>query len=143
MRRLSSNRGDTLVEVLLAIAIVSLVLSASFASARQSLLNTQRSQERAEAARYVEQQLERLKVAADNPETDLFNAGVTGPYCIDTSLNHPNGECSTGIDGRYKLSITRSTVSPGQYRFLVRAHWTQIGGENEEEVNNYYKIYPR
>ncbi|MDZ7744362.1 MAG: prepilin-type N-terminal cleavage/methylation domain-containing protein [Candidatus Saccharibacteria bacterium] len=143
-----SERGDTIVEVLIAIAIVSLVLGGAYVSARRSLQMNQRAAERVEASKVVEQQLEKLKTVAAQPDNDLFASDTTEPYCIDGSLVRQDNlnECRFGPDdggsGRYQVQIFRDSSSDGRYVFNVRAQWDRLGGGDPQMLNAYYRVYP-
>ena len=140
LKRLGS-RGDTIVEVLLAIAVVSAVLSGAFVSANHSFNNTRQSQERGEANEQVEGQVERLKQAVKNDPT-FFTAG--GTYCLDDALARraiTDAVCKVGSGGRYQLSIERAGNS-----FAAMARWDRFGGGTstggQEEVKMVYRLYP-
>lgn len=62
MRR---QRGDTIVEVMIAAAIIGLVIAISYATSSRALRAGRQAQERTEAYKYVESQLEQLKLMAD------------------------------------------------------------------------------
>jgi type II secretory pathway pseudopilin PulG len=140
MKKLSI-KGDTIIEVLLAIAIVSLVLSGAYASARRSLVITQQNQERGEAIKLVEQQLERLKTKSSDPTKAIFAPGLTGPYHIVDNGTIVPGEGGFGIGNRYVIGITRKD-SAGTYIFVVRGHWNRFGDNAESEMTMYYRVYP-
>ena len=57
----SSQRGDTIVEVLIAMAVASSVLGITYATMNRNLLITRGAQERTEAAKLAQGQLEILK----------------------------------------------------------------------------------
>lgn len=78
--------GDTIVEVLLAMAIVGLVLGGAFVSANHSLANSRQAQERGEALKIAESQIEQIKqYAKDSTKKKIFDR--TQNFCIDTSGN--------------------------------------------------------
>jgi type II secretory pathway pseudopilin PulG len=141
-RRLSSlsrnSRGDTIVEVLLAIAIVSSVLGGAFVSASHSLRGTQVSQERGEALQLVEGQLERLKAAVSDDATDDAIFGFVGDFCIDdTLIPRNNAICNQGPSGRYRLFIRRVGDT-----FTASARWDKTGGgAAQETVSIVYRTY--
>lgn len=56
-----SNRGDTIVEVLIAIAVMSAVLSTAYGITNNSVKSNQESQEHGVALKLAESQLEQLK----------------------------------------------------------------------------------
>jgi hypothetical protein len=56
-----NSAGDTIVEVLIAVAVVSLVLGAAFAVVNRTLHNAQQAREHTEALNLLQGQLERVK----------------------------------------------------------------------------------
>lgn len=148
-----AQRGDTIVEVLLAIAVVSGVLGGAYVSATKSLNNNRQAQERGEATKFVESQIERLKVAASDPTKGISSNDV---FCIDTGINRIDFDssmtdmpslladtptiypaaCNGNSGVQYGLSIVRS----GQ-TFTVRARWDGANGNNRDEVAIVYRLY--
>ena len=127
--------GDTIVEVLLAIAVVSSVLGGAFVSANRSLRGTQVSSERGEALKLVEGQLESLKAALkDKTKADLIYLPATGDFCLDgnadVEANVSLATCNVGPAGRYGLAINRSNTDT----FTASATWDKIGGSNQPET---------
>jgi prepilin-type N-terminal cleavage/methylation domain-containing protein len=152
MMKKLTQQGDTIIEVLVVIAIVALVLGGAYASARRSFITTQQTQERSEAAKYSEEQLERLRVAADDPDNAIFGSAGSSAFClISTGETRTAGSapCGVGTDNRYKLSITRTqaTVNGGtHYTFRVRTTWDLVGANDirdTDEINMYYRIHPK
>lgn len=81
--------GDTIVEVLIATAIVSLILSGAYATSTRSLKTTRQAEERVEALKYTESQVERLRIAStivgpNCSSTDIFCATVAD-FCFDNT----------------------------------------------------------
>lgn len=71
MRKLFRNqRGDTIAEVMICIAIISLMLAAAFALTNQNQTNARQAQERSEATRIADKHLELLKAYADLYQID-------------------------------------------------------------------------
>lgn len=139
------NRGDTIVEVLLAIAVVSAVLGGAYVATNRSLGGVRQSQERGEALKFVEGQLERLKEAAQTdpalPANDVFITS-TNPFCLNNSLavqNPGSASCNQGTDSRYHLEIERS-LADDTYTFTARATWTRLGGA-QDELELIYRTY--
>lgn len=151
MRLKRSISGDTIVEVMLAIAVTSAVLAGAFVAVNRSLKAARSAQERGEAIKVAEAQIERLKylsVEGDNAATLLSN----GPYCINSALevitvtDVSNGEADPvgcKSSGRYVASITRSgTVHE------IRVLWENVTGSNTvasypgfDEIKMYYRVY--
>jgi len=69
----SMQRGDTIVEVLISMAVVGIVLAGAFGSANRSLRGSQQAQERTEAVKYSESQMELLKSVAVSSPSAVFS----------------------------------------------------------------------
>lgn len=155
--------GDTIVEVLIAITVASTILTGAFVSARHSLTGTRQSQERVEALKVAEEQLEKLREISANPGNYFTNSSAMyNATCIDTSSppmvhtlapiysasseNFGNGAAhpaacirsSSGV--MYYPVIQRSAVSGG-YTFIVIVHWDKVGGGSVEELTLAYRLY--
>jgi type II secretory pathway pseudopilin PulG len=132
------SKGDTIVEVMLAIAIVSAVLGGAFVSSNKSLQGARQSQERSEAMKLLEGQLERMKQLSSTPGNNLFTQSAQ--FCVnDTPAVRPISDtvaCRQGTDGRYAMSITRNANT-----FTALATWDRIGG-GQDRVQLIYRIYP-
>lgn len=85
--------GDTIVEVLIVLAVLGLALSISYATANRSLLNARQGEETAQATRYAQSQIEALRILApqgttntlspyyvQNPNENIFSQSNT--FCI-------------------------------------------------------------
>jgi hypothetical protein len=144
LRKLT-NCGDTIIEVLVCIAILMAVLSGAYLTANRSLENFRHSQERLEATKLAESQIEKIKQVVSEPLNgrlfDLPNAGdrVGRPFCLsDTGLVptkrdlnwsampslatdplsgslYPSPQCFN-IQGRYNLSIVYTQTDTDSYR---------------------------
>ena len=150
MRKLS-EAGDTIVEVLVAIGVISVVLGSAYVMTNRSLQGTRDSQERVNATKLVESQIEELKsVAASNPDA-IFGSGTPPSYCmsgpdasnklnvtpstddlckVDTTGTH------TGVEPVFNLAITRSGNT-----FTVKADWVSVRGDATNEVLMKYRVY--
>jgi len=139
MRRLlpwRAQQGDTIVEVLIAIAVVSLVLTAAYAITNKNTIAIQTNQERVQAQHLVESQIEALR---SNKGITITNSSIDN--CFD-GLNQASGaSCTvqaTGSGADYELNI----VGPTGGVYTVSAKWTSIGGhtDNDSNVTMYYRV---
>lgn len=127
--RIASNRGDTIVEVLIAIAVVSLVLAGAFVSSNRSLKATRTAQERGEALKLAESQVEQIKLAADNKTLDVF--GVSN-FCIGASP-YTSPPCTSSAGVAYKTTVIHTS---GSHDFVVQVTWDALaGGTNNVELD--------
>jgi prepilin-type N-terminal cleavage/methylation domain-containing protein len=131
-----NQRGDTIVEVLIAIAVISLVLAGAYATVRKSTATMQDTQERGEAQKLVEGQLELMRhyYAAKSAS---FPA--SGDWCLgqDGSINAGNAfnnVCISTDPAAYKTTIKPA----GAGTYAVSATWDSLTG-NTSNVTMYYR----
>lgn len=137
-RRLFSkldSAGDTIVEVLLAIAIVSVTLGAAYVAANRSLRATRLSQERGEALKYAESQVEMLRAYITHNDDRSPAQGTD--KCITGVTSVSNTPCKKGPDNRYSISTSYLTTAPATYR--INVIWDAYGGGEEQKVTLYYR----
>lgn len=134
-----TNKGDTIIEVLLAITVVSAVLGGAYVSANRSVNAGRQAQERAEATKYVEKQIESLKAVASSPSVNIYD-GVPSQFCITGALlevNATSPQCRQGTDSRYQISVERT----GPNTFKIRNQWDRVGGGGTEQIEMFYRVY--
>src|SRR5437868_4001892 len=80
------HRGDTIVEVLVVLAVLGLAIGISFATANRSLLATRAAQENSQATSYLQSQVEELRyLAPASSGQNIFQNGKF--FCVDTATN--------------------------------------------------------
>lgn len=145
LRRLG-EAGDTLVEVLMAIAVLGLALAGAFVTTNHSLLATRGSQERENGMKLVESQLEQVKnLALTNPNA-VFGTGVPASFCVNSSgavVASTNAGCAmnasgvaTTVEPVYHLSITQDDNT-----FTIVNRWTDVSGRQQDSVQMAYRVY--
>ena len=137
-----AQKGDTIVEVLVAIAVASLVLAAAFAATRQGQLTSQRTDERGQATKVLEQQTELLKFESN--KDDIYALATGSGNCINPSTFALEENTVCTIDGRYDVWFSRI----GDNTFQIQVEWDRLGGNEgtgtiRENATNYYKVYKR
>lgn len=158
LHRFNSQRGDTIVEVLISIAIISSVMAGAFVAANRSLDQARQSQERSEASEILKAQTELLKVAIKDPTKRISDTTTPSRFCLDSTTNRNNlgngspptlaadnfasyGPCKFGTDGRYNVAIERVTVAPAVYDYILTARWESFGLNGRDEVKYSYRAY--
>lgn len=143
------NRGVTIIEVLLTIAIAGAVLGGAYASANRSLSGTMMSKERTEGLQFAQEQLEMLKSALLTPDKKAMIVSLpeNREFCMTTNTwveeNAKQGDgswsaaCLRGPDGRYRMFIQKESDE----KFTIKAAWDRIGGGEEQHVTIVYKAY--
>jgi len=144
MRRLKSlnNRGDTIVEVMIVLAVLGLAIGISFATANSSLLATRGAQENAQATAILQGQIESLRYmipdSASNPDKNVLR---TGDYCITddykVTTDATDSRCTVS-DGRYHIVINYSSTTG---TFTLTNTWDDIRGDGQDKVTLVYRLY--
>jgi type II secretory pathway pseudopilin PulG len=75
-----SNKGDTIVEFMLALSVLGLIIVGGYSIATRSLNGVRVSQERGEALKIAEAQIEtvRQKISSTDNYADILNGGFAG-----------------------------------------------------------------
>lgn len=134
--RFKNQRGDTIVEVLIAVAVLSAVLATSYAIVGRNTKSYQQVNEHTEALKLAETQLERLGSIAKGDDTGLKDSVFTGtaPFCIGAGTVTA-GNCTAGPDGRYRVRVER----PNPDRFEAVVEWDGINS-GTDRVSLSYRI---
>ena len=149
-----NTRGDTIVEVLIALAVCSLLLGGAFATTTRSLAGARQSQERGEALKIAESQAEALR-SMPSPGT------ATAPFCFDPAtfatilIPATPGIASTAagdqtakyagypagcVSGFFHISIVRP-IPATLNKFDIRVRWDRAGGGGAEELIITYAAF--
>lgn len=155
-----TERGDTIVEVLIAIAIISSILSGAYIVVNKSLIAGREAQERGNALKLSEGQLERLKsLSSSNPDklfntTDAIFTDASLSFCVNDAnelvpakLGNDavtDAACKVGADGNptteepmYKLYIKRESM----HTFILTTKWSSLKNFEDNSVQLIYKAY--
>lgn len=139
------ERGDTIVEVIIVIAVVSLILAGGFVTTNHSLQSTRDAQERGSSLKLAESQMEQIKDLAETNPDLLFGAGAPTPFCISDMgavVAASSAECAmdtvgspTSTEPIFHVSITRSINL-----FTVDNTWTSPRGD-ANSLKLEYRLY--
>ena len=150
MKWLRSQRGDTIAEVLICIAVLSFILSISYGLANRSSLAVRQSQERSEAQKISEAQIESLKAYLSDPNHTVPATsadGTSNAFCLKNGaivsvpdVNNLPADCSAGTQdtpgvGRYKTYIVLYNGS-----YTSKTSWPKVTG-GSDQVTFAYKVY--
>ncbi len=140
--RMRNQDGDTIVEVIIAAAIVGLMLVVSFTIANASFKQIRMTQERGEAQRFAQSQVEQLDPLIKNNPVYLTSspAGVPYPFCFDnsgTAYTAGANDCKQGTDQRYVISISHPPGAVNNTYFQVSVSWDGISGRSEKLTLDY------
>lgn len=163
------QRGDTIVEVLIAVAVVTSVLAGAFTVSQASTLAVRDSQERGEALQLLQGQVELVRAAAlkeTSDATGIYGKAPIKYFCMRESdrtrsnfslntypaLNADNfassvygSDCqkiktAAGAQTRYNIAITYDEPG-GSKVFTFTNRWHGVDGKKKEQVM-MYRIHP-
>jgi prepilin-type N-terminal cleavage/methylation domain-containing protein len=151
--RTLDRRGDTIVEVLVVLAVLGLAIGISFATANRSLLATRAAQENSQATSYLQSQVEELRyLAPASSGQNIFQNGKF--FCIDIATN----TVITGFTGAFtQASLTNYAnypancvqsfyhysiaYSPTDDTFTLRAYWDDVQGQGQDTATINYRVH--
>lgn len=140
MRHHLTQNGDTIVEVLIVIAIISLVLVGAYISTNRNIASTQDAQERTQAVKLVQTQIEYLRTATSPAGTCYAFAVAGGAIGVQRNdgciVNSSDVKAGSGEEPAYTLTIS-SPDPAGTY--TVKAVWDSITGTGQNNVTMYYQ----
>ncbi|HSW75133.1 MAG TPA: prepilin-type N-terminal cleavage/methylation domain-containing protein [Candidatus Saccharimonadales bacterium] len=147
-----AQRGDTIVEVLISIAIVSLILGGAYVTTNNSLRSTRAAEERSTALKLVQGQLELIKsmMASSAGATALTSAPpmfcvvpntIAGAQPSTPSSSSANCKVSSGgvpttVEPIYNLQVVQS----GNL-FTVTNKWDSVVNNGQDNVQMTYRVY--
>lgn len=125
------ERGDTIVEVMFAIAVLGSVLGTAYVVIGRNVKTNQASQERSAAVKVAESQLERLKVkVAADPDVLLISN-----FCMnDSNLTSLAGTAACKLDG----GSNPTTEEPGYAVVITNLNGIAVGSDSRAGAK--YKI---
>lgn len=143
----TEQRGDTIIEVLISIAVASLVLASAYAISNRNLVTTQDTQEHSQALQIVQQQIEGLRALAATPGVTLVTT-FPPSQCVDLSgtpvasttacqITSASSSCvpATASAACYKIAITQLLSDV----YHVAVTWPSVNG-NTASVSMDYGI---
>ena len=136
-------KGQTLIEVLVALAVAALIISALSIAVLSSLNNAIFSKNQNLASQYAQEGMEIMR-RLKNSEWTVFNAYTTGDYCLDggsTSLRARQGDkCGQNIDIFMREVFLEDTSSECRNAYTstklkVSVYWSD--GKCKDAVNPF------
>lgn len=146
-----NQAGDTIVEVLIAIAVVSMVLGGAYVTTNKSLQGTRAAEERGNAIKLSESQLEQLKAMLANATDAASIEGKASDFCIIQNAglyalpNAGTTACRLSVAGVTKASgepafnVTIHKQSADVYKVTTR--WNSILNPGQDNVQLTYRVY--
>lgn len=88
---LSDSRGDTIVEVMIVLAVLGLAFAISYATANRGVLQARNAEEHSEALGILDGQVEELRAAFSQGDSHLTPMPPTEYFCMDVSTGAYTG----------------------------------------------------
>jgi type II secretory pathway pseudopilin PulG len=139
--------GDTIVEVVIAMAVIAVVLTGAFVVTNHSLTAVRDSEEHSEALNLLQGQVEDLRNASPS------NIPNSSPWCFDASGKQAKtaNDCIQNSQGApntsnsyYKLSFTKCTTTSicpssgvGTNTYVFTVTWPSLSGGTDQEQLTY------
>src|SRR5665213_2078312 len=145
----NAERGDTIVEVLITTAIISLILVGAYVTTNSSLLSVRSSQEHSEALSIDESQIEGLR--ANQKLNSSGGCFVNGTFSTSNcSFGRSNQTCTVGSQVSYcyhvaisLASTSTNTSSTGNITFntyKAEVTWPSLNSTQTNDVQLFYRM---
>jgi len=157
-----NSKGDTIIEVMIALAILALAFSISYAISQSTLVDVQNSQEHSMALEYMDSQLEALQAVAyePNPPAGISPSLPDNAFCLSTSGSsisasdftiNPTNPTQTSVSNypskcvksqgsySYYVAIQKSPTLVDTYK--VNIWWNGLGSLGVQQEDMYYRVY--
>lgn len=143
-----NSAGDTIVEVMIVLAVLGLAISIAYATANRSLLNTRQAQENSEATQIAESQVEALSTLANDTTQNIYQAGPycisdTAPYAVQTT-NCDKQTQNNGVSYTVQITCDAACLSGSNPNHNIKTFvtWPDVKGEGNDTVTIYYRVHP-
>jgi type II secretory pathway pseudopilin PulG len=153
-----SQRGDTIVEVMIVLAVLSFAIIISYASANRSLADARQSEENSYAAELAQSQIEQIRgmvisampTSTGNISTLNVSEMSGNPFCMSSgaplSASTPSCQPTIPVGGTpYTITDTLSQPVPSlpaQDHFEVQVTWPDALGHGQDIVTLFYEVSP-
>jgi type II secretory pathway pseudopilin PulG len=145
----NSSAGDTIVEVMITVAVIGLALAGASSAVNRNVQIMEDQQEHAQAAKLVESQIEDLRTYSGTAPSCFYNTAlnvtpitnvgaVTSPLCI---VQADGLAAPAGSEAAYSLSITTlDNAGPSSTpTYKILATWDSLLG-GTDQVSMVYRV---
>jgi len=154
------ERGDTIIEVLFAIAVMSAVLTAAYVTTNRNYLIMRDAQEHTDALKLLERQTESLRTYNDYGDPEHQNlASQTDPFCMTIThsdlpdsavvlasgascvLDTTGTPAASGTEPAYTIKIVNKSTLGNGVVFTLTAVWDNVTGTGQDQAQIEYGVY--
>jgi type II secretory pathway pseudopilin PulG len=165
--KIFNERGDTIVEVMVVLAILSFAVIISYSTANRSLRDAQQSEQNSTATELAQSQVEQIRsmvLSSNNSNTGAISNLTSEenynqePFCMNNGTQTPGACTYTAIEAggtgvSYSVSDTLYQPPPQASfqsgfpdiylnEFQVQVTWPDALGEGTDTVTLSYRAYP-
>jgi hypothetical protein len=154
-----SEKGDTIVEVLIATSIIGMIVVAGFTGVNTDQSVELQTQERGGALQLVQSQIELLRALVGNESVTLGTPPANNDFCLESSAPAPGvisttpGQSSTcnfnssnqpsnSSVPNYHIYISDTSPLADWTQIQVTAQWYKAGGAGTDSTSLDYRFYP-
>lgn len=139
------ERGDTIVEVLIAVAVIGMTLGGAYVTTNRNMQTSRNTEERSAGLKVAEGQIEQLKALIAKDAAKVFGGSLPGTFCVNEGdvFGSNNTKCKVNLQGKavaatpqYEISNTKDGNT-----FTVHVTWDRVGGGNKSDVRMIYRIH--
>ncbi len=135
--------GDTIIEVLLSMAVMGLVIGVSYATATKAMHTGQYAHEYSQAVELAQAQLEKVRYIASDPAVlAAHNVFTTGSaYYIDDSMNIVAPP--TNVNNLFRVELRYSNAASAPDTFTAHVTWDRESGAKalKGQVSIAYRVH--
>ena len=156
VRSTQDNRGDTLIEVVIATVIIGVVLFGAYSLGSKAFQLGQNARERNQATQLIQEQAEGLRALRDSAASwEVFRVQVPNPgtnYHVERQSNRwqiINSDdwnpqlANPELPGFYEVNIETLSKTTNRVSFKVNINWARFGGGPPELSELYYNLTNR
>lgn len=131
--QLLKEKGQSLVEVIVALAIALLVILALVRVTVISMRNASFARNQALATQYAQEAMEWIRSQRDEDWGNL----AEGTYCLSDSLSWSTGSCSYTLEGIFKREAVLTPQEADKFEVLVTVSWAEASETHQSELTSY------
>lgn len=156
-----NSSGDTIIEVMVVLAILSLAFGISLTTANEGLKQSRNSQEHSQADGLASSQIEELRSAIETNSIQLSQIPANQPFCMTSSnaiatnfsanvpadptaddySEYPAGCASQESYYNESIEYVTDAADATQNYFDVKVRWQGLGDLGKQQVELTYKLY--
>lgn len=139
----SESRGDTIVEVILATALIAAATGLAYSTSNHNLSNGVSAGQRSQALSLAQAQIERIKNAYTTGSSSLDNYKIDRPFCIlsdgtEEDVARTASKCTNFGASPYSVTINYDNTT---LIFTTGVSWSSNSNNTgQDQLTLYYKL---